>query len=73
LFCAQEYTSGWKRREIDVEMFITGSLVGAAMAWITAYAWFKRSELVKGELINTVIKYLLVAALSFILGLLAST
>jgi len=52
-------------------MFITGSLVGAAMAWITAYAWFKRRELVKGELINTVIKYLLVATVSFILGLLA--
>ncbi len=52
-------------------MFIAGWLVGAAMAWVTAYAWFKKRELVKGELINTVLKYLLVAAVSFILGLLA--
>ncbi len=52
-------------------MFIAGWLVGAAMAWITAYAWFKSRELVKGELIITVLKYLLVATVSFILGLLA--
>ena len=52
-------------------MFIAGWLVGAAMAWITAYAWFKKRELIKGELIITVLKYLLVATVSFIFGLFA--